>query len=432
MSGSYDLRRLALIQKYDARSRSRPYRVGMRWPRLSRRLRFDLRALSGDVPLALAVTVFAQLDLWFNVENATHYGSDVAAALVTFVATSVLVLRRRAPLLTVCVVAAAAALPELAGPLTIQLWGDFLPILIATYSVTRHTDRRTALTGLLAAAAALVVVELQVPVSGSVSNIPFIWVPFVVVALAGAIVRARELAHAEVRTHARALESRYEETVRAAVLEERNRIARELHDIVAHCVSVMVMQAGAAEDLLDREPERAPGSRCAPSRRRDGRRSASCGRMLGPAPRRSGLTGRLVPQPGAGATARVGGRRCPTRAYPCTYASKESPGSCSPGVDVAIYRVAQEALTNTLKHAGPATSHRGAPLRRDDGGTPRRGRRAAGVRGNGEGHGLIGMRERVALYGGALEAGTAGRRGLRGRAASRSTESSRDDPGAAR
>jgi signal transduction histidine kinase len=348
--------------------------------------RYD-RAVLEDAVLALVVTVFAQVDLWLNVEQATHYGSDVVAALVTFVATSVLVLRRRAPLLTVCVVAAVAGLPELAGPLTIQLWGDFVPLLIAAYSVARHCPQRTALMGLLAAGAALIVVELCVPVSGSVSNIPFIWVPFGVVSLAGRILRAREY--------------RYEDTVRSAVVEERTRIARELHDVVAHSVSVMVVQAGAAEDLLDRDPERArPPLRSI--QETGGHAINELQRMLGLL-RDDSRPHALEPQPGTAQLDQLIDQMSEV-GLPVQLRVEGTPRPLSPGVELAIFRVVQEALTNTLKHAGSATStlvlrygERELDLEVVDDGS--------GGRSNGAGHGLIGMRERVAIYDGVLEAG---------------------------
>jgi signal transduction histidine kinase len=369
--------------------------------RLSRRPRLGEREFAEDVLLALAITLFAQLDLWFNVEQATHYGADVAAALVTLVATSVLALRRRAPLLTVCVVSAAVAVPELASRLTIQLWGDFVPLLVAVYSTMRHGGRRAAIAGFAVTAAALVVVELRVPVSGGVSNIPFIWVPYAIVCAAGRILRARELAHAAIRTHAEKLESEQDETIRAAILEERARIARELHDIVAHSVSVIVVQAGAAEDLLDRDPERARVPLLS-IQETGGHAIAELRRMLGLL-RDERAKPTLAPQPG---TAQIGDlvEQMSELGLPVELHVEGTTRAVSPGVELAAFRVVQEALTNTLKHAGPVKAT--VVLRYgeealdidivDDGNA---------ARSNGDGHGLIGMRERVAIYDGVLEAG---------------------------
>ena len=158
--------------------------------------------------------------------------------------------------------AVAVAGPELFTVLTITLWGDLAPILVAAYSVARHADRRRAGLGVAALAAAVVVAMLRVPSVGVKGNIPFAFVPLVLVSLAGRAQRRRHRSHAALSLHASRLEADRETWVRDAVAAERARIARELHDVVAHCVSVMVIQAGAAEDLIDRDAERGHGSRC--------------------------------------------------------------------------------------------------------------------------------------------------------------------------
>ena len=370
--------------------------------RMTRVLRaVDHPELLSDGLLALALTVFAQLNLRFNIDQSVHYGPGFAAAATTAVATAVIALRRRAPLLTVCTVAAAVAAPELVTLLTITLWGCFVPLLIALYSVARHASARAALAGAGVTALALAIVMLRVPVIGTVSNIPFNLVPFAGAFVAGRVLRKRHDRHIEVSERARELESGRDETVRAAIAEERSRIARELHDIVAHCVSVMVVQAGAAEDLLDRSPEAArPPLRAV---QETGRQAvAELGRMLGL------LRGQpaelaLKPQPGTAQLAELVEHMSET-GLPVVLQVEGTPRLLPPGIELTLYRVAQEALTNTLKHAGPAAAR--VVLRYGDHavdldvldngrspGTP------------GTGHGLIGMRERVTLYGGSLAAG---------------------------
>jgi signal transduction histidine kinase len=358
----------------------------------------DLR----DGALALAITVFAQLDLWLNIEGATHYGPRGATAAVTAVATLALAFRRRAPLACACVVAAAVGAPELVTVLTIQLWGDFLPLLVAAYSVARHEPVRAAAIGAGALAAALVVVELRVPVSGTAANIPFIWVPFGTALAAGRALRAREHRHAADR----------DASVRTAVAEERERIARELHDIVGHCVTVMVVQAGAAEDLLERDPARARAPLQAIQG--TGREAvAELRRMLGLL-RGEAATPALEPQPG---TAELGElvSQMDAAGLPVRLEVQGAPRPLPPGIELAGYRIVQEALTNALKHADAASAtvslRYGAQTLEievaDDG---------HGGSVNGRGHGLIGMRERAALYGGELDAGPAPHGGFRVRA----------------
>src|SRR4051794_27501699 len=354
-----------------------------------------------DVALAVALTVFAQLDLRLDLDNSTPFGPPWAAAVCTLVATGALAFRRRAPLATAPTLAAAVAGPELFTVLTISLWGDFVPMLVAAYSVARHADRQRAAAGVLAIATAVVVLLLRVPSIGAKQNIPFAFVPLVLVTLAGRVLRRRQLSHAALSLQAARLAEDQEAWVRDAVAAERARIARELHDVVAHCVSVMVIQAGAAEDLLDRDPDAARQPLRAVQD--TGQEAvAELGRMLGLL-RGEAAPELLGPQPGVTqlpelvAQVRAAG-------LAIELDLQGTPRDLPPGVDVALFRLAQEALTNVLKHARGARAS--VVLRytetavelhvHDDG--------RGGPAGPGLGHGLIGMRERVALYGGTLSA----------------------------
>jgi signal transduction histidine kinase len=183
---------------------------------------------------------------------------------------------------------------------------------------------------------------------------------------------------------------------------EQARIARELHDVVAHCVSVMVIQAGAAEDLLDRDP-RAAREPLQAVQRTGQQAVAELGHLLGLL-RSDTQPGDLLPQPGVAQlpelVAQVRGAGL-TVTFDVVGIARDVP----PGIDVALYRLAQEALTNVLKHARGARAS--VVLRYDEDAVALsvhdEGR--AAVTPSGQGHGLIGMRERVALYGGTLAAG---------------------------
>ncbi|TQS42229.1 sensor histidine kinase [Cryptosporangium phraense] len=364
--------------------------------------------LRHDVALAAIVTAFAQLDLRLNLDNSQHYGSQLVSALVTLVITGVLVFRRRAPVATAVTVAVAVAGPELFTQLTFQLWGDFLPILIAAYSVARYADRKGALIGAGAAALALAVCMLRLPALRTVENLPFAIVPYLVSVVAGRGIRHRQRQHDAERGRAERLAAEREESIRAALAEERGRIARELHDIVAHCVSVMVVQAGAAEDLLDRDPEaaRAP-LRSVQETGRDAVGELS--RMLGLLRRADlGMAATLAPQPGiAELSALV--EQVRAAGLPVQMTVDGEPRPLPPGVELTAYRVVQEALTNTLKHGGPARAsvavcYADETLTIEVIDTGR-----SGSTGSepvvGTGHGLLGMRERVGLYDGELTAG---------------------------
>ena len=150
--------------------------------------------------------------------------------------------------------------------------------------------------GVAVTATAVVVVMLRNPDTATAGNIPFAAVPLAVSFVAGRVLRSRARSHSEDRARAQRLEAEREADIQVALAEERSRIARELHDIVAHCVSVMVVQAGAAEDLLDRDPGRAR----APLRsvQDTGQQAvAELGRMLGLL-RADGGRQSLAPQPG--------------------------------------------------------------------------------------------------------------------------------------
>ncbi len=189
---------------------------------------------------------------------------------------------------------------------------------------------------------------------------------------------------------------------REAVVVERARIARELHDVVAHSVSVMVVQAQAGSRLLDRPDEARGVFRSIETTGREA--LVELRRLLGVLRTRDEQPV-TTPQPGIDSLAslveqvRAAGLRVDLRL-------EGEPSDLPPGVDLSAYRIVQEALTNTLKHAGRAEAevivrYQPAALEveiLDNGvGVP------ACV--NGSGHGLVGMRERVALYGGTLEAG---------------------------
>ncbi|WP_240942552.1 sensor histidine kinase [Planosporangium thailandense] len=361
-----------------------------------------------DALFAIAIAVFAQINLVFQLDNSTPYGPMPAVAASTLVATAVLALRRVTPLATAVIVAVAIAGPMLVTPLTVTLWGDMLPILVATYSVARHSERARAVIGVAAIVTAVVVVFLRNPESGTVGNLPFVGVPVAVCLVAGRVLRARARSQSDDRARAQQLEAEREEAIGAALAEERARIARELHDIVAHCVSVMVVQAGAAEDLLDRDPQQARAP--LQSIQDTGRQAVGeLRRMLGLL---RGERARLAlkPQPGTADLADLVDHMAEI-GLPVELTVEGSARPLPPGVDLTVYRIVQEALTNALKHAAPTTAH--VVLHYDDQSVrvsvrdtgPTGGSGGAGA--NRVGHGLIGMHERVGLYGGTLETAAA-------------------------
>jgi signal transduction histidine kinase len=225
-----------------------------------------------------------------------------------------------------------------------------------------------------------------------------------------AVFWALALALRERSLHADALEDRAERLererearAREAVAEERARIARELHDVVAHSVSVIAVQTGSMRRRLrhDRPDEAAE---LAATERTAREALAEMRRMLGLLRADDdGLA--LTPQPGMADIAALVEQSRRT-GLDIRLEVEGEPKTLAPGIDLAAYRIVQEALTNVIKHAGPAQADVTVRFRErdleleitDDGRGPAAGR-------NGAGHGLVGMRERVALYGGSVEAG---------------------------
>jgi signal transduction histidine kinase len=232
------------------------------------------------------------------------------------------------------------------------------------------------------------------------SEIIIVLVPYAL----GRWMRARAVQAQIDREQAERLDATRELHAETAAVEERTRIARELHDVIAHSVSLMVIQAGGARLVMDGEPDRAEESLL--SVERAGRDALAEMRGLlgalgdGRDPRA------LAPQPGLAelddllAGARESGVQADLHI-------DGEPASVSPALDLCAYRIVQEALTNAIKHAAPARSEvrvrwRDSALEleiSDD------GRGSGAVNGAGGGHGIAGMRERVALHGGSVDAG---------------------------
>jgi signal transduction histidine kinase len=229
--------------------------------------------------------------------------------------------------------------------------------------------------------------------------------------LAGNSVHERALRMEMLEERAQRLERERELSMHVARADERERIARELHDVVAHSVSVMVVQAGAARTLITSRPERATEALLAVEA--SGRDALRELRHLLGLLTASDQQPALAPQPGLDQLQPLIERMAQAGMsvdLQVDGASRPLP----PGLDLTAYRIVQEALTNTLKYAHGAETHVRLAFADDElqlevldaGG-------ATGSGANGSGRGLIGMRERVAMYGGDLEVGPLAEGGFR-------------------
>ena len=330
--------------------------------------------------------------------------TDESALDAVFVAAIALPLlaRRRAPLLVLVLVVAAsyagyARSPDVGGSL--QGW---IALNVALYSVAAHCARTRAIVGGAIVAGFLLWFEIPRLVEGAtVAGVIAEWLVVGGVWVLGRWVRQRRWRTDELERHAAALGADRDALAREAVAEERARIAREMHDSVAHSVSVMVLQAGAAEQVLAASPERARESLM--TIQETGREAiVELRRMLGVL-RDPVADASLAPQP---SLARLDALLEQVRAagLAVELGVEGEPRRLPPGIDRSAYRIIQEGLTNTLKHAGPA--HANVRLRYGDHALEVEviddGRGPDGA--SHGGFGLLGMRERAALYGGTIAA----------------------------
>jgi signal transduction histidine kinase len=385
------------------------YGAGMRWhaPTLAagRGRLIGRRPPMTDVLLAAGVLVIGQVETWMT----TSFQPKLLLALVAAAMTVPLAWRRRAPFAVLVVVGGAGAVLGTGWPELNALY-SFIAVVVAVFSVGAYAEPRRAIVGcvlvLLWFWSGALIENVSHPGRRGPSDVVFVTVVFGGAWLLGRALRGRGQQAAELQQRAARLEADQQAQARAAVAAERARIARELHDVIAHSVSVMVIQAGAAEQLLEQAPDRARPPLEAVQE--TGRQTiVELRRLLGIL-REDGQQLSLTPQPGlAGLELLVEETR--QAGLPVQLRTEGQPWPLPPGVDLAAYRIIQEALTNTLRHAGPAQAQvlvryrdHAVELEILDNGHGPRPHDGADTQSR---HGLIGMRERITLYGGTLEAG---------------------------
>ena len=293
----------------------------------------------------------------------------------------------------------------------LNLFEVFLSQVFMVYSTAANTSGRRTYAG------AAIVVALQLvgygpTLPGSFDQASGEWVFYAIAWALGKTLRRRALRGDRLEARTAELEARQQEQIQAAIADERARIARELHDIVAHSVSLMVLQAGAARQALDRQPEKARDPLL--SVEATGRTAMSELRRLVAMLRQPEDEDQLAPQPSLRHLNLLVDQIRETGLVIDVDESCREDG-IPPGVDLSAYRIAQEALTNVLKHASAA--HVSVSVRcdgaavevivEDDGRGPSDHGSLTG------GHGIIGMRERVSLFGGRFEAGARAGGGFR-------------------
>ena len=352
------------------------------------------------VPVLLAVLAVTQL------VASRPPGNPALLTISALGAVLPLALRRRAPLTVTAVVMTAVVVQVVAAGGEPATFASFLAAMICVYTLGREARPAGMTAGfVLVAIGVITTAYLQ---AGTTPIHPFDAVyPLVYFGLAGglgAFVRQRALRLSAVEGRATALEGALEREAELAAAQERARIARELHDVVAHGLSLMVVQAEAAEEMLARSPEAA----AAPLHRvqETGRQSlAEMRRLLGVRRSAGDAAPATAPQPSLSRLPELV-REAADVGLKVDVEIEGERADLPLGVELAAYRIVQEALTNTRRHAGARSAsvrlgYAPNALRVEvtDDGT------GADGRSNPAGHGLIGMRERAALYGGTLHAG---------------------------
>jgi signal transduction histidine kinase len=352
-----------------------------------------------DIVLAGGLAAVAVVEIW---ASGNSLRDRLLLTPLALVGTGSLIWRRRTPLLVLVVLAVVLGL----GSLVVPPSGDdpitpAIAVAVALYSVGAHTEGIRAVLG----AAAMLVVVLAIvatdPEQATAGSYVFFLLVFGGPWLAGRAIRHRRQSERQLERRAVTAEREREERARRAVAEERARIARELHDVVAHAISVIVLQARGGRRSLD-DPDEA--RRAMDAIESTGTQAlAEMRRLLGLL-RQEDEELSLAPQPSLSSLEGLA-TQVTEAGLPLQVTVEGQVQELPPGIDLSAFRIVQEALTNALKHAGPATAHVVVRYREDeleleivDTGP------GEGVA-EGGGHGLVGMRERASLYGGEVKAG---------------------------
>ena len=358
----------------------------------------------GDPALAVLVVSVGLFEIWVTPVTPPGYrGPDPVATAGVLVLGAAVLWRRRSPVLCLGLVVAVLTVQWAYARGVAQLPnGAFIAVLLLAYTVGAHDERRRGLIAMLTAASLFLIqdgADLEAGYHSVRQDLGFYVLFFLSWSAGLGIGSLRDRAE-KLEQLTTQLEKEREERARLAVVEERTRLARELHDVVAHAVTVMVLHSGAARQVVDTQPERAKSTLV--SAEDSGRQAlAELRRMLGVL--RGRADGELRPPEGLrdlyelSNQIRGGG-------VDVDVVTEGEPRELEPGLDLSAYRIIQEALTNVLKHAQAQRAtvrvsygDRALELEVVDDGA------SFATDGLG-GHGLDGLRERAALYGGTLQA----------------------------
>ena len=369
--------------------------VALAWPH-------RLRAVpAGEVALAGVVGLLCQLDVWAPLSFVGRQSHRPLLSVVFLVVCAALLWRRRAPLVVLAFVFATLSLLYLAVAAPEAL-GTFLPPLVAVYALGRYGETRSLLLAVPLVLAGTALHEIRDPQFTLTGPTIFFWALLAAAWPVGHAFRLREQAVDRLSRQAEELEQRRQAEARAAAAAERARIARELHDVVGHGLSVLVLQLVATLGLLENGDQTGVSERLQATERSARETLAEMRRLLDLLDEDRNAS--LAPQPGLGDLTRLV-EETQAAGVDTELVVDGEQIELPAGLQLAAYRIVQEALTNVIKHARPARAQVRVTYRPDhlsvevvdEGQTL-----PASLDG---GRGLAGMRERVALYNGELAVG---------------------------
>ncbi len=350
----------------------------------------------GDYAVATVVTVAMQIDLWFHPHLRHHLQLVLLAALLGL---SLFTLKRAALGGAAVAMLLIVAMAAVAGDDVQDFASPLFAALFVAWSVGARCTIELAVAGLAGIAGAMAFLSTRLE-DGFTGEFPWLLLFFGAAWAAGVAAHHRRERELALVARAVVLEAEREELARIAVAEERQRISRELHDVIAHSVSEMTVQAAAVRRLLTPEQERERAA--LQSVEATGRQAMTEMRRLVGFLREQGAMPEFAPQPSMTAlnvlldAVRKAG-------LPVGLVVEGEPRELPPGVDLSAYRVIQEALTNALNHADPGQAWVVVRWRANALELEIANDGHSDTSPNGVPHGLIGMKERVSLYGGSIE-----------------------------
>ena len=363
---------------------------------------------SAGIGLLVLVLLLASLiEIWLPADPTSRGwgGPRWASTLIALASILPLLVMRRHPMGALAVsFAAGCGNIVLTSPHQASFEG-FVALVVLVYGAGAYLETARAAWTIVGLEAAFVVLGLLLALLDDYDSLEYFPVPFwfAMAWVVGRLMRSWRLRAEELEGLTAELAAERDARARAAVEAERMRIAHELHDVVAHNVSVMTIQATAASRILASDPDAARDALA--SVERTGRETVDEMRILLGVLRERGVAELFAPQPGIAELDALA-ERVANAGLPVEVVVEGRPRPLAAGLDLAAYRIVQEALTNALKHAGGA--HARVTVRYtdtalelevvDDG--------AGGGAGGGTGNGLVGMKERVAMYGGQVEMGS--------------------------